>query len=138
MLKSCQYCGRIHDSKYMCQQKRQRISARQTKGKTRADKFRWTRDWKDKRAEIRERDHVCLVCQHELYGAARKYETDGLSVHHIDSIDDAWEERLDNYNLITLCDIHHEMAEKEEIPKDVLRRLVEEKEGPPGDQIYIF
>lgn len=138
MLRSCQYCGRIHDSKYVCQQKQQAISSRQIKGKTRADRFRWTREWKEKRAEIRERDHVCLVCKLGLYGAMRKYETNDLSVHHIDRIEEAWDNRLDNYNLITLCGMHHEMAEKGEIPKEILRELAEEKEGPPGDAVTIL
>ena len=28
MLKSCSYCGRIHDSKYVCKQKEQKIRER--------------------------------------------------------------------------------------------------------------
>lgn len=133
MLKSCQYCGRIHDSKYICPQKEQRIKDRQGKSKTKADRFRWSKQWKDKRAEIRERDLVCRICEQGLYNPIRQYETDNLSVHHIEGIETEWEERLNNYNLITLCDRHHEMAERGEIPKDVLRKLAEEREGPPGD-----
>lgn len=30
MLKSCSYCGRIHDSKYVCKQKEQKIRERQS------------------------------------------------------------------------------------------------------------
>ena len=46
MLKSCQYCGKIHDSKYICKEKPNR-----KKEVTEADKFRWTRLWQKKREE---------------------------------------------------------------------------------------
>ena len=138
MLRSCQYCGRIHDSRYICPQKEQRIKERQEKGNTKANRFRWGRQWKDKRAEIRERDLVCRVCEAGLYAPERKYETQDLSVHHIDSIESAWDSRLDNGNLITLCPRHHEMAECGDIPKDVLRQLVEEKESTPGGLISVI
>lgn len=138
MLKSCQYCGRIHDSKYICPQKEQRIKDRQGKSKTKADRFRWSKQWKDKRAEIRERDLVCRVCEAGLYDPERKYETQDLSVHHIDSIESAWDSRLDNGNLITLCLRHHEMAERGDIPKEVLKNLAKGREGTPGGLISVI
>ena len=49
MLKSCKYCGRIHDSKYICKEKPNR-----KKEVTEADKFRWTRLWQKKREEMKE------------------------------------------------------------------------------------
>lgn len=50
MLKSCKYCGRIHDSKYDCGKKPQRKKQGNEK-----DKFRWSRKWTEKREDIKER-----------------------------------------------------------------------------------
>ena len=47
MLKSCSYCGKIHDSKYICKEKPKR-----KKEVTKADRFRWTRLWQKKREDI--------------------------------------------------------------------------------------
>ncbi|KAK9680614.1 Phage terminase, small subunit [Popillia japonica] len=104
MLKSCQYCGRVHDVKHDCGKRPQ-----PRKKKSEIDRFRWSPAWKSKRAEIRERDshvcqvcirglwfrwspawkskraeirerdsHVCQVCIRGLCDPDRRYETDGL------------------------------------------------------------
>ena len=78
MLKSCSYCGKIHDSKYMCKEKPKR-----KKEVTEADKFRWTRVWQKKREDIKKRDlYLCQICIRELYNTKNKYNTSSLSVHH--------------------------------------------------------
>ena len=63
-------------------------------------KFRSSTKWKHKRAEIIRRDHKkCKICGSE----------NELQVHHIYSLDTNPELRLENSNLITLCDhCHHD------------------------------
>ena len=64
------------------------------------NKFRSSSTWKKKRAEILKRDHKkCKICGNK----------DGLQVHHIYSLDTNPELKLENSNLITLCDsCHHD------------------------------
>lgn len=128
MLKSCHYCGRIHDSKCICEQKAVVLKKRQKKKDSRITQFRGSYAWRRKREEIRERDRqVCQVCIRGLYKPIRKYETEGLSVHHIKPLAVAWDSKLDDDYLITLCERHHEMAEDGEIPADELIRIVREQ-----------
>lgn len=128
MLKSCKYCGRIHDSKLDCGKKPSGYKRTSYK-----DKFRWTSLWKNKRDEIKHRDRrMCQVCIRELYAyGARKYNFQDIQVHHIDSLEENYSRRLDNENLIAICSHHHEMAEQGEIPKQVLFDIVREQEYPP-------
>lgn len=134
MLKSCPYCGRIHDSKFICQQKEKAVNKK--KKMTVKDKFRGKSAWKRKREEIKERDNfVCQVCVRNLYNPLRIYETDNLQVHHVIPLEKDYNKRLDNDNLITLCERHHEMAEAGEIPIEVIKGIVLEQENegiPPG------
>ena len=125
MLKSCKYCGRIHDSKYDCE-KKPRIKAVDTQ----VASFRRTNKWKEKSIEIRERDrHLCQVCLRNLYLTDRTLNYDQLSVHHIIPASEAPDRRLDNRNLITLCGFHHELAESGFITRDELMEIVSEQEG---------
>lgn len=125
MLKSCKYCGGIHDRKFVCPSKPKRTNYKVTY----IDKFRWTKPWQRKRKHINERDkHLCQVCIRELYNTQLKYNFTNIEVHHIDSIADAWERRLDDENLICLCKQHHEMAESGEISKEELFKIVDEQE----------
>lgn len=134
MLKSCSYCGRIHDSKVICPQKEKALSKR--KKMTAKDKFRGTAAWKKKREEIKERDNfICQVCVRNLYSPLRKYETDNLQVHHAVPLEEDYNKRLDNNNLITLCERHHEMAEFGAIPIEVIKGIIweQENEGIPPE-----
>lgn len=64
-------------------------------------KFRGSSQWKRKRAEILKRDHkTCRICGNK----------EGLQVHHIYSLDTHWDLRLENDNLITLCNECHHKA----------------------------
>lgn len=132
MLKACSYCGRIHDSKYMCQQKEQNIKSRQSqrsKTNKKVYDFHRSHKWKGKSVAIRERDNYCCqICVRGLYNPDRKYETDNISVHHIVPIVEDWDKRLDDENLITLCEKHHEQAEKGEIKKEELKKIAQEQE----------
>lgn len=131
MLKSCSYCSRIHDSKHICQQKAIAISNRQKKFKsTNKDKFRWTKVWQHKREEIRDRDkNLCQICIRKLYNTLNQYTYDSLSVHHAVSLENDFDKRLDNDNLITSCDMHHEMMESGEIPLSIVLDIIAEQEN---------
>ena len=125
MLRSCQYCGRIHDSKYICRYKPQR-----NKRITEADKFRWTSQWQRKREEIKERDlYLCQICIRELYNTINKYNTEELEVHHNIPINEDYNKRLDNDNLLTVCHYHHEMCEKKEISREEVQQIISEQEN---------
>lgn len=64
-------------------------------------KFRGSARWKRKRMEILNRDHnQCVICGN----------TEGLEVHHIYSLDTHQALKLENTNLITLCDECHHKA----------------------------
>ena len=107
MLKSCQYCGRIHPKNYDCGRKPKRI-----KRDTKAYRFHRTQAWQDKSIEIRRRDHyLCQCCIRLMHGTMRKHNYDDLSVHHIVPIAEDYEQRLDDDNLITVCGHHQERAE---------------------------
>ena len=129
MLKSCQYCGTIHDSKYICSQKAQSIRRRRSwvsEKNKKIDSFRKTNRWKEKSVQIRERDsYCCQVCSRQK---PPQYVTKEISVHHIEPISEAWERRLDDDNLITLCSRHHEAAECGEIKRETLRGIAEGQE----------
>ena len=120
MLKSCKYCMRIHDSKFDCGKKPKRI-----KEPTDKNKFRWSRKWREKRNQIVERDnYLCLVCKHNGL-----YNYSNIEVHHITSLEEDFDKRLDEDNLITLCREHHEDAEKGKISKTCLRKILTSEYG---------
>lgn len=86
MLKSCQYCQKIHDSKYNCHMKPVKKNHR-----TECDRFRYTSAWQQKREEIKERDrYLCQVCIRNLYDTTRKFNSNDLSVHHANKLNDAY------------------------------------------------
>lgn len=64
-------------------------------------KFRGSQQWKNKRAEILLRDNnQCKICGNR----------DNLQVHHIYSLANYPEMKLENSNLITLCPgCHHDV-----------------------------
>lgn len=124
MLVSCPYCGRIHQKNYDCGKRPQRI-----RYNTDAVKFRNTTAWQKKSREIRERDNfLCQCCIRNFPNTFRQYEYDNCSVHHNVPLSEDLSRGLDNTNLITLCPIHHEMAERGEIIRDVIRAIIDEQE----------
>ena len=121
MLRSCKYCGKIHDSKHICPNK----PIRKRYKKTEEDKFRNTQAWKKKRNNIKERDKgLCQVCMRKLYNTLKQYNYRDIEVHHIIPLRENYELRLEDDNLISLCKYHHELAETGEIPRELLRRLI--------------
>lgn len=124
MLKACKYCGKIHNSKYHCRKRPVQIR------NSAVDKFRHTKAWEKKSLEIRERDHfLCQACIRELPGTIRRLNYDGLSVHHAVPVYQDWDSRLDNGNLITLCSVHHEMAESGQLSLRLVRCMIDEQNG---------
>ena len=116
MLKSCKYCMRVHDSKYDCGKKPVR-----QKEPTQINKFRWSRKWTNKREDIKERDnYLCQVCKDE-----NRFTYDDLEVHHITTLEEDYDLRLDDGNLITLCVIHHKASDRGEISKEYLYKLLQ-------------
>ncbi|OAS85221.1 HNH endonuclease [Metabacillus elymi] len=116
MLKSCVYCGDIHDRKYVCDKKpnKQKVISK-------ADKFRWTKAWQNKRKYIRDRDrHMCQVCLRELYNTQQRYNYTNIQVHHVVPLVEDFSKRLDDSNLISVCTYHHSMAERGEISREEL------------------
>ena len=124
LLVTCQYCGRIHQKSFDCGKKPSH------KKVTYIDRFRWSRTWKDKAKQIKERDkYLCQACIRMMKGTVDQYTHERLSVHHIVPISEDYDKRLDDNNLITLCAMHHELAEAGELPRQELLEAVEEQEG---------
>lgn len=129
MLKSCKYCMRIHDSKFDCGKKPKR-----KKEVNDINKFRWSRTWRGKREQIAERD--IYLCQLAIREQPPRYIYTDIEVHHIVSIAEDWNLRLEESNLITLSEEYHERAERGEITKEYLRSILKEQYGyeyPPGE-----
>lgn len=148
MLKSCTYCGKIHDKKYICQEKEKAEKIRHDKMIDRQkkynrkkvpdteNKFRWGRKWKKKAESIKRRDlYLCQACIRNLHGTVNQYNSHQLSVHHIVKLRDDYSRRLDDDNLITLCRMHHEMAEHGEIQASVLAEIAKVQCGEQEDTL---
>lgn len=127
MLKSCKYCGRIHDSHYDCGMKPRRDYSRdhKTKSKSKAEKFRSTARWRRKAEYIKRRDgYICQASLHDIGSdTGSMLNNDDLSVHHIVPVEEDYDRRLDDDNLITLNSAHHSEAERGKIPRDILAAI---------------
>lgn len=135
MLRSCQYCHKIHDSKFDCGMKPQKSNRRSEQ-----DRFRYTSAWQQKRDEIKERDrYLCQICLRNLYDTVRQFNSEQLSVHHANKLNENYEQRLDNHNLLTLCERHHKMADDGTIPKELILSVIQEQQKhPPGGAGLVF
>ena len=132
MLKSCSYCGRIHDTKPLCNARLKAQSERKKRfvgkaAKTEQNSFRNKKAWQDKREHIKRRDNY--LCQSCLHGLGIKgvvaYTTEKLQVHHIISLKSDINQGLLSDNLITLCVFCHELAEKGNISSEKLKEIAE-------------
>lgn len=127
MKKSCSYCGRIHDVNFQCPKKPKAKYRSETRDH--ADRFRSTAEWQRKRDEIKERDKfICQVCIRGMYHTFKTISYKGIEVHHIEKLRKHPEKGLENYNLISLCKYHHDMADTGEIPARVLKVIAAEQE----------
>lgn len=123
MLKSCSKCGGIHERNYICQVGK----VARIKPNTLANKFRSTQAWRDKRNSILIRDKgLCQLCIRNLYDTYGRIYNNSIEVHHIEPIVEAYDLRLDEDNLISLCTYHHKRADRGGIPRDILRSIVNE------------
>ena len=92
---------------------------------TEADKFRKTKRWTNKSIEIRQRDrYLCRVCMANLYNTIQQFNYSELDVHHIVPVNEDYNKRLDNDNLISLCRYHHKMADDGKIPREELQSIL--------------
>ena len=123
MLKTCKYCGVVVYN-HVCPYKNKR-----KKKSSEIDKFRSSKSWQKKREEIKKRDlYLCQVCIREIYNTRIKYNTKNISVHHNVPISENNNKKLDNRNLITVCSVHHEMCENNEIPREIIQKIINEQE----------
>lgn len=130
MKRSCSYCGKIHALNYMCQAKAKRLMSTRIRN-SEADKFRSTMLWQKKRTEIKERDlYLCQVCIRAVGVDINAYANRKVSVHHIIPLQQDFSRRLDNSNLITLCNYHHKLADSGKIPAQELMEMVNGSNPP--------
>ncbi len=114
---SCPYCGRVHSYDFDCGRRRKYG----TQSPTAENKFRHSKAWGKKSLQIRARDRfMCLYC----YRHDKRINTERIEVHHIVPIHESFDNRLDDFNLISLCREHHEQAETGKIDRDYLFDLV--------------
>ena len=122
MYKTCKMCG-VVPVDHICPHRK----SRQKSGDRQSDKFRKTKVWTAKSIEIRQRDkYLCQVCLHNKYNTLNFLNYKTVEVHHITPINEDYNRRLDNDNLISLCAYHHRMADKGLIPRAELYKIVEE------------
>ena len=127
MLSSCKYCGRVHDKKIICPPKKKALEKRWASKNPTLQKFRKSNKWTEKSRRIRERDkYLCLCCLAGIKGTVRQINGTDLSVHHITPLEEDYDQRLDDGNLITVCRMHHEMCERGEITRQRQRELAAE------------
>ena len=121
MLKTCSVCGKIHDFNKVC---RKPIRKKTTE----SSRFRNTYEWKNKRESIKIRDkYLCKVCMSGKHDTDYRYTYNELEVHHIVPIEEDYSKRLDSNNLITLCQMHHKMAENGKISREELKEMIGEE-----------
>lgn len=118
MKKACPYCNKFHDMDFLCPKRPQRY-----KSNSAIVKFRNSTQWRRKRELIRMRDrNMCRLCAIGYGNKPVEYVSD-ISVHHIVPLAVDYNLRLNDDNLISLCDYHHELAENGKIPVDLLKNL---------------
>ncbi|MBQ7939474.1 MAG: HNH endonuclease [Clostridia bacterium] len=119
----CPYCGRRHDKGFNCGRRPQ---AQRSDRDSRAKRFRNTQAWKDKTRVIKQRDlHLCRLCLHNRILCAKQ-----LEVHHIEPLFEAFDRRLDDDNLVTLCYWCHKRADRGGVDRNLLHKIARD---PPGE-----
>lgn len=110
LMKTCSRCGKLHPLGYKCYANSKNYYQ---ESNPEIRKFRSSSLWTNKAEEIKDRDHyLCQVC---LSKNILNYND--LSVHHIIPLKEDFSKRLDNNNLITLCEKHHKMCEEGKISR---------------------
>lgn len=122
---TCKYCGVVRRGNHNCPYK----TKAKPKESTEQRRFRNSQAWIKKSAEIKQKaKHLCEVCLDDKYNTINLLNYKDLETHHIEPIGENYDRRLDNYNLVVLCQQHHKMAEKGDIPKEYLFKLAEKRE----------
>jgi len=121
-LKSCPYCGRIHDTRYDCGKKPTRQYKRSAE-----EAGRYTGKWQKKAKAVKEDCHY--LCEYCLEHGTLTYS--GLEVHHIIKLRDRPDLLLDDDNLVCLCKEHHRMADRGEIAPELLKEIAEKRDQVP-------
>lgn len=118
ILRTCSRCGGLHPLGTKCYKN----SRNYYQGDEEIRKFRNSTAWRKKSEEIRERDnYLCVVC---LKHNAFVYKN--LSVHHIIPVNESKELRLDDTNLITVCEHCHKLCESGKISRTEQQAIVYE------------
>lgn len=101
------------------------------KERTEQSSFRSTYAWTKKSRQIRERDRgLCRLCLEK-----GRLTWEGVQVHHVVPVEEDWELRLEDDNLISLCGEHHREAERAG-ERERLRRLARTSPTiPPGVRV---
>jgi len=114
---TCRRCGRIH-LRGQCTKPKYNYGNRY-KADSKANTFRSTRQWREKSKSIRERsNYMCAVC---LDKGIVNYKD--LEVHHIIKINNNYDLRLEDSNLVCLCSGCHKLADAGELSIDYLSKL---------------
>ena len=123
MRKTCPRCGVVSQD-HICPYRKSRKKG----GDRQSDRFRQTKAWTSKSIEIRQRDrYLCQVCLRNLYNTLSFLTYKAVEVHHITPIEECYDKRLDNDNLISLCSYHHKMADHGQIPREELHEIAMEQ-----------
>lgn len=118
MFKACSRCGKIHEIGKKCYSN----SRNYYQHSPEIRKFRNSQAWRKKAEEIKERDkYLCQIClKRNIFNAK------DLSVHHIVPAEESEALRLENSNLITVCEIHHRECESGKIARTEQQAIVDE------------
>ena len=123
MLRSCPYCGRIHERNFDCGHRPKQKNKRREEE---AGRYSWA--FRKKSEEIKERSHfLCAVCFSE-----GRLNNQDLSTHHIIKLTERPDLLLEESNLICLCRYHHDLADAGKIDPGKLLDLARERDGAPG------
>ena len=122
---TCKYCGvvsRGHRCPYRPKEK--------PKENTELRRFRNSQAWAKKSVEVKTKaKYLCEVCMDDKYNTINQLNFKDLETHHIEPLNENYNRRLDNLNLVVLCQQHHKMAEKNDIPKEYLFEIAEKREN---------
>lgn len=118
ILRTCSRCGGLHPLGQRCFKNARNYY--QSDPEIR--KFRNSGAWKNKAEEIKARDkYLCQICLKRNIINQRD-----LSVHHIQPIAENQALKLENSNLITVCEVHHKECEIGKIPRTEQQAIVDE------------
>lgn len=121
MNKTCKYCGIVPED-HICPHRKRKYKYQPGDDIAR---FRSSATWQKKRAYIKQRDrHLCKVCITGLYDTLNELTYKDLEVHHIVPLHEDFDRRLDDDNLISLCQYHHDMADSGVISREFLSEQI--------------